>query len=92
MGVTSDGYKKNPNDKIYKMINKKDIESYEKTYAEVEVFIKQFPHLKNIVVNGLKKTIINSYLKVEMIVLRTYNQKCKQLRKIIMRLKKNMKS
>ena len=50
-----DGYKKNPNDKIYKMINKKDIESYEKAYAEVEVFIKQFPHLKNIVVNGLKQ-------------------------------------
>ena len=37
------------------MINKKDIESYEKAYAEVEVFIKQFPHLKNIVVNGLKQ-------------------------------------
>lgn len=50
-----DGYKKNPNDKIYKMINKKDIESYEKAYAEIEVFIKQFPHLKNIVVNGLKQ-------------------------------------
>lgn len=50
-----DGYKKNPNDKIYKMINKKDIESYEKAYAEIEIFIKQFPHLKNIVVNGLKQ-------------------------------------
>lgn len=56
-----DGYKKNPNDKIYKMINKKDIESYEKAYAEVEVFIKQFPHLKNIVVNGLKQND-NKYL------------------------------
>lgn len=41
-----DGYKKNPNDKIYKMLNKKDIESYEKAYAEIEIFIKQFPHLK----------------------------------------------
>ena len=50
-----DGYKKNPNDKIYKMINKKDIESYEKAYAEVEIFIKQFPHLKNIVANGLEQ-------------------------------------
>ena len=50
-----DGYKKNPNDKIYKMINKKDIESYEKTYAEIEIFIKQFPHLKNIVINDLKQ-------------------------------------
>lgn len=48
-------YKKNPNDKIYKMINKKDIESYEKSYSEVEVFVKQFPHLKKLVVNGLKQ-------------------------------------
>lgn len=37
------------------MINKKDIESYEKTYSEIEIFIKQFPHLKNIVINGLKQ-------------------------------------
>lgn len=43
-----DDYKKNPNDKIYKMINKKDIENYEKAYAKVEVFVKQFPHLRNL--------------------------------------------
>ena len=43
-----DDYKKNTNDKIYKMINKKDIENYEKAYAKVEVFVKQFPHLRNL--------------------------------------------
>lgn len=50
-----DGYKKNPNDKIYKMINKRDIESYEKAYAEVKVFVKQFLHLEKLVMNGLKQ-------------------------------------
>ena len=57
------GYKKNPNDKIYKMINKKDIEAYEKGYEEVEVFIKQFPHLRGELVKGLKKGNSNDLFK-----------------------------
>lgn len=56
-------YKKNPNDKIYKMMNKKDIEAYEKGYEEVEVFIKQFPHLKGELVKGLKKGNGNDLFK-----------------------------
>lgn len=50
-----DGYKKNPNDKIYLMMNRKDIESYGKAYENVEIFLKQFPHLRNIVSKGLKR-------------------------------------
>ncbi|MGP1563797.1 hypothetical protein [Filifactor alocis] len=40
-----DGYRKNPNNKIYMMINGKDVEAYKEAYLEVEIFIKQFPHL-----------------------------------------------
>ena len=41
------GYRKNPNDKIYMMMNRKDIEAYQKSYEEIDIFLKQFPHLKN---------------------------------------------
>ena len=50
-----EGYKKNPNDKIYKMMNKKDIAAYEKAFEEVEVFLKQFPHLKAEILKGIKR-------------------------------------
>ncbi len=49
------GYRKNPNDKIYMMMNRKDIESYQKSYDEIDIFLKQFPHLKDTVLEGLKK-------------------------------------
>ena len=49
-----EGYRKNPNDKIYMMINRKDIEAYQKSYDEIDIFLKQFPHLKDIVLEGLK--------------------------------------
>ena len=35
-----DGYRKNPNDKIYMMMNRKDVEAYKEGYSEVEIFIK----------------------------------------------------
>ncbi|MCD8212832.1 MAG: relaxase/mobilization nuclease domain-containing protein [Campylobacter sp.] len=50
-----EGYRKNPNDKIYMMINRKDIEAYQKSYEETDIFLKQFPHLKDTVLEGLKK-------------------------------------
>lgn len=50
-----EGYRKNPNDKIYMMMNKKDIEAYQKSYEEIDIFLKQFPHLKDTVLEGLKK-------------------------------------
>lgn len=49
------GYRKNPNDKIYMIMNRKDIEAYQKSYEEIDIFLKQFPHLKDIVLEGLKK-------------------------------------
>lgn len=37
-------HRKKPNDKIYMMMNRKDVEAYRKSYDEID-FIKQFPHL-----------------------------------------------
>lgn len=48
------GYRKNPNDKIYMMMNRKDIEAYQKSYEEIDIFLKQFPHLKDTVLGELK--------------------------------------
>ena len=53
--VHYDGYRKNPNDKIYMMMNRKDVEVYREAYSEVEVFIKQFPHLKKEILDGIKR-------------------------------------
>lgn len=53
--VYYDGYRKNPNDKIYMMMNRKDVEAYREAYSEVEVFIKQFPHLKKEILDGIKR-------------------------------------
>ena len=49
-----EGYRKNPNDKIYMMMNRKDIEAYQKSYEEIGVFLKQFPHLRHVVLGELK--------------------------------------
>ena len=50
-----EGYRKNPNDKIYMMMNRKDVEAYQKSYEKIDIFLKQFPHLKDTVLEGLKK-------------------------------------
>ena len=50
-----EGYRKNPNDKIYMMMNRKDVEAYQKSYETIDIFLKQFPHLKDTVLEGLKK-------------------------------------
>lgn len=49
-----EGYRKNPNDKIYMMMNRKDVEAYQMSYEEIDTFLKQFPHLRHIVVGELK--------------------------------------
>ena len=49
-----EGYRKNLNDKIYMMMNRKDVEAYQKSYEEIDIFLKQFPHLKDTVLVGLK--------------------------------------
>ena len=58
-----EGYRKNPNDKIYMMINRKDIEAYQKSYEEIDIFLKQFPHLKDIVLEGLKTKLSKNLFK-----------------------------
>ena len=50
-----DGYGSNPNDKIYMMMNRKDVEAYREGYSEVEIFIKQFPYLKKEILEGIKR-------------------------------------
>ncbi|MUP58803.1 relaxase [Veillonellaceae bacterium M2-4] len=49
-----EGYRKNPNDKIYMMMNRKDIEAYQKSYEEIDIFRKQFPQLRHVVIGELK--------------------------------------
>jgi hypothetical protein len=36
-------------------MNKKDVEAYQKSYDEIDIFLKQFPYLKDTVLKGLKK-------------------------------------
>ena len=43
-----EGYRKNPNDKIYIMMNRKNVEAYQKSYEETDIFLKQFPHLRHV--------------------------------------------
>ena len=60
-----EGYRKNPSDKIYMMMNRKDVETYQKSYEEIDVFLKQFPHLKHVVLGELKtKSGKNLYKKL----------------------------
>lgn len=47
-------YRKNPNDKIYMMMDRKDVEAYQKSYEEIDIFLKQFPHLRHVVLGELK--------------------------------------
>lgn len=37
------------------MMNKKDVEAYQEAYFEIEIFVKQFPHLKKEILEGLKR-------------------------------------
>ena len=49
-----EGYSKNPNDRIYMMMNRKDVEAYQKAYEEIDIFLKQLPHLRHMVLGELK--------------------------------------
>lgn len=49
-----EGYRKKPNDKIYMLMNRKDVEAYQKSYEEIDIFLKQFPYLKHVVLGELK--------------------------------------
>ena len=36
------------------MMNRKDVEAYQKSYEKIDIFLKQFPHLRHVVVGELK--------------------------------------
>ena len=66
-----EGYRKNPNDKIYMMMNKKDVEVYKKSYEEIDIFLKQFPHLRHVEcialmqrVKSWKSCILSSFTSI----------------------------
>ena len=60
-----EGYRKNPNDKIYMMMNRKDVEAYQKSYEKIDVFLKQFPHLKDMVLGEMRsKSSKNLFMKL----------------------------
>ncbi len=58
-----EGYRKNPNDKIYMMMNRKDVEAYQKSYEEIDIFLKQFPHLKHVVLGASKAKSVKGLFK-----------------------------
>ena len=61
-----EGYRKNPNDKIYMMMNKKDVEAYQKSYEEIDIFLKKFPHLRHVeTVALLSKLNVDKHISVE---------------------------
>ena len=35
-------------------MNRKDVEAYQKSYEEIDIFLKQFPHLRHVVLGELK--------------------------------------
>lgn len=46
-------------------MNKRDVEAYQKSYEEIDIFLKQFPHLRHMVVGELKtKTSKNLFRKL----------------------------
>lgn len=36
------------------IMNRKDVEVYQKSYEEIGIFLKQFPHLRHVVLGELK--------------------------------------
>lgn len=57
-----EGHRRNPNDKIYMMMNRKDVEAYQKSYEEIDIFLNQFPNLKGTVLEGLKRKLDKNLL------------------------------
>lgn len=35
-------------------MNRKDVEAYQKSHDEIDIFLKQFPHLRHMVMGELK--------------------------------------
>ncbi|CBH20436.1 putative conjugative transposon mobilization protein [Acetoanaerobium sticklandii] len=58
-----EGHIKNPNDKIYNLINKKDIQAYQNSFIKVEEFLKRYPKYKELVLKGIKDKTVFQKLK-----------------------------
>lgn len=43
------------------MMNRKDIEAYQKSYEEIDIFLKQFPHLKHVMLGELKTKSVKKF-------------------------------
>lgn len=69
-----DGYKKNPNDKIFYMMNKNGIEAYEKSEEQIDFFIKKYPHLKAHVKSGMKDKSVFKELNSQLDKLQTQRE------------------
>ena len=67
-----EGYRKNSNDRFYMMMNRKDVEAYQKSYEEIDIFLKQFPHLRHVVLGELKTKSGKNLFKKS-------NERCKEL-------------
>lgn len=58
-----EGHIKNPNDKIYNLINKKDILAYQNSFIKVEEFLKRYPKYKELILKGIKNKTVFQKLK-----------------------------
>ena len=58
-----EGHIKNPNDKIYNLINKKDIQTYQNSFINLEEFLKRYPKYKEVVLKGIKDKTVFQKLK-----------------------------
>ena len=48
------------------MMNKKDVEAYQKSYEEIDIFLKKFPHLRHVeTVALLSKLNVDKHISVE---------------------------
>lgn len=57
------------------MMNKKAIEAYQKSEEQIDFFIKKYPHLKTIVMNGMKDKSVFKKLNKHLDKLQTQKEK-----------------
>ena len=80
-----EGYRKNPNDRIYMMMSRKDVEAYQKAYEEIDIFLKQFPHLRHMVLGELKTKSGKIFLENQMSIQKICRLNKRKLQRNIMR-------
>ena len=63
------------------MMNRKDVESYQKSYEEIDIFLKQFLHLKDTALERLKKNQVKNFSENLTSILKN----CKLSKRILLR-------